>query len=213
MPKATKNDVANVSGGKGVAGGYLFRAPLGTAKPTGLDSKLDEAFEVCGFVSEDGIVFATETDAEELVDMNGETMETSKTKHSETMTVTFAEVKEGTLAVQYGGKNVADADGVITVHVNGDEPDHWIYVFEGVLKNGRRWRRLIHDGKVTEMGDLTVASSELMGREATVTAYKDPETGDYYTDWIESTETEKASEAAAKAAGRKAGAKKEAQDA
>lgn len=198
MPKATKNDTANVSGGKGVAGGYLFRAPIGSTKPTDLQAKLDPAFEVCGFVSDDGVVFATETDSEELVDMNGETMETSKTKHAETMTVTFAEIKAGTLAIQYGGKNVADEDGLITVHVKGDEPDHWIYVAELVLKNGRRWRRLVHDGKVTEMGDLTLASGELAGREATITAYKDPDTGDYYTDWIESTETEAAARAAAK---------------
>lgn len=190
MPKATKNDVANVSGGKGVAGGYLFRAPLGSKKPTDLKSQLDQAFEVCGFISEDGMVFATETDSEDLVDMNGDTMETSKTKHSETVAVTFAEIKAGTLEVQYGSKNVTDENGLITVHVKGDDADHYIYVAELVLKNGRRWRRLIHDGKVTDLGELILASGELAGREATITAYKDPETGDYYTDWIESTETE-----------------------
>ena len=188
MPKATKNDTANVSGGKGVAGGYLFRAPIGSTKPTDLQAKLDPAFEVCGFVSEDGIVFATETDSEELVDMNGETMETSKTKHAETMTVTFAEIKAGTLAIQYGGKNVADEDGLITVHVKGDEPDHWIYVAELVLKNGRRWRKVVPLGKSSELDDLTIASSELCQRALTM-KYLTDEQGNTCYDYFESTET------------------------
>lgn len=189
MAEATKNDKSNVSGGKGVAGGYLFRAPLGSKKPTNLETPLDAAFKVCGFVSEDGIVFETEGDSEELVDMNGEVMDDSKSKHAETFAAVLAEVKKLVFETQYGAKNVSDENGVIEVHVKGDDPEHYIYVFEGVLKNARRWRRLIHDAKVKELSELAVASSELFGREATFAAYKDPETGDYYTDWYESTET------------------------
>ena len=58
-----------------------------------------------------------------------------------------------------------------------------------MLKNGRRWRRLIHDAQPTELGDLEVKAGELFGRETTFTAYKDAAAGDYYTDWFESTET------------------------
>lgn len=187
--EATKNNVDNVSDGTGVAGGYLFRAPLGSTKPTDLATQLDPAFKVLGFVSEDGFTFSTETDREEIKDMNGETIHSAKSSHSETFTVTLAEVKKGALAVQYGTKNVEDAAGEITVHVNGDESERAIYVAECVLKNGRRWRRLIHDAQPTELGDLEVKAGELFGRETTFTAYKDATAGDYYTDWFESTET------------------------
>ncbi len=187
--EATKNDVNNVSDGTGLAGGYFYRAPLGSTKPTDLEGALDPAFKVLGFLSEDGMTFSTEADREEIKDMNGETTHSAKSSHSETFTATLAEVKKGTLAVQYGEENVEDAAGKLTVHVTGDETERGIYVAECVLKNGRRWRRLIHDAQATELGDLTVKAGELFGRETTFTAYKDATSGDYYTDWFESTET------------------------
>lgn len=186
---ATPNNTANVSSGKGVSGGYFFAAPMGTAAPTDIETPLADDFKNIGFVSEDGIVFSTESDSEDLVDMNGDTMDTAKGTHSETFTVTFAEVKKDAQAVLYGDDNVTDVDGVMTVHITGEEAPHKVFVFEGVLKNGRRWRRVIHDAKVNEYGDLTVASSELFGREATFAAFKGT-AGDYYTDYYASTETE-----------------------
>lgn len=187
--EATKNDVNNVSDGTGLAGGYFYRAQLGSTKPTDLTTPLDAAFKVLGFISEDGFTFSTETDREDIKDMNGETVHSAKSSHSETFTVTLAEVKKGTMAVQYGEKNVDDTAGKLTVHVKGDDPERAIYVAECVLKNGRRWRRLIHDAQPTELGDLAVKAGELFGRETTFTAYKDATAGDYYTDWFESTET------------------------
>lgn len=191
MP-VTPNSTENVSAGKGVAGGYFFAAPIGTAAPTDIETELDEAFANIGFVSEDGIVFSTESDTNDLVDMNGDTMDTASGTHTETFAVTFAEVKKDSQAILYGDGNVTDSNGLLTVHVKGEDAPHRICVFEGVLKNGRRWRRVIHDCRATELGDLTVASSELFGREGTFTAYKDGTTGDYYTDFYESTETEAA---------------------
>ena len=187
--EATKNDVNNVSDGTGLAGGYFFRAPLGSKKPTDLATPLDAAFKVVGFVSEDGFAFSTEADREDIKDMNGETIHSAKSSHSETFTATLGEVKKGVLAIMYGEKNVEDTAGKLTAHIKGDDTERAIYVFEGVLKNGRKWRRLIHDAQVTELGDLTVKAGELFGREATFTAFKDATTGDYYTDWFESTET------------------------
>lgn len=190
MAESKTNNVANVSDGHGVDGGYLFRAPLGSKKPTDIKSQLDAAFKCCGIVSEDGIVFATETDREELKDMNGTVVHSAKTSHLETMTATLGEVKKEALAIQYGDDQVTDATGTLTVHVKNVEPGHAVYVFEGVLKNGRRWRRVIHDAQVTELSDMTVTAGELLGREATFTCFPDAESGDFYTDYIESTETE-----------------------
>ena len=45
-----------------------------------------------------------------------------------------------------------------------------IYVADLLLRNGRRWRSILPQGQVTEIGELTVASSELVGRETTITA-------------------------------------------
>ena len=54
MAESTTNNQANVSAGKGVKGGYIFSAPVGTTLPTDIDTELDEAFKCLGFISEDG---------------------------------------------------------------------------------------------------------------------------------------------------------------
>lgn len=190
MTESTTNNALNVSVGKGVAGGYFFRAPLGSTKPKDIKTKLDAAFKCCGFISEDGIVFATETDTEDIPDMNGETIESSGSSHMETFTAVLAEIKKLNMETLYGEKNVKDANGILEVHVKGDDPGHYCYVFDGVLKNGRRWRRIIHDAQVKEMGDFTISSTELAAREATFAVFRDQETGDFYTDYFESTETQ-----------------------
>ena len=63
MAEATTNNTANVSAGKGVKGGYIYSAPVGTVLPTDLDTKLDNAFKVLGFISEDGITISVEEDS------------------------------------------------------------------------------------------------------------------------------------------------------
>ena len=45
---ATSNNVNNVSSAKGVAGGYIFSAPVGTTLPTDIKTTLDPAFKVLG---------------------------------------------------------------------------------------------------------------------------------------------------------------------
>ena len=55
----TKNDSTNVSFGKFKVGGYAYVAPVGTALPTDSESALDPAFQLIGYLSEDGIIIVT----------------------------------------------------------------------------------------------------------------------------------------------------------
>lgn len=190
IAEATANTTANASAAKGVAGGYIFRAPIGSDEPTDIESKLDAAYKCMGFISEDGVVFTTESDSEDIVDMNGDPIDSSRTSYLETFVCTLAEVKKSVLEGLYGSANVKDANGILDVSVKGTDPEHFAYVFELVLKNGRRWRRIVHDAQVSEMGDLTVKAGELFAREATFKAFPNAE-GEYYHDLFESTETSK----------------------
>lgn len=183
-----KNNTANVSSGKGVAGGYLFSAPVGTALPTDNKTALDAAFVNLGFVSEDGIAESIESDNEELRDMNGDVVHVAKSSRTETITATLIEVKKDSLAEQYGHANVTDADGLITVKHNSKENDDRVYVLELLLKDNRRWRQVVPNGKVTEVGELSIASGSVIGREVTITAATD-ENGNSVIDYIDSTET------------------------
>lgn len=191
MAKAKSNDQGNVSAGKGVRGGYIFSAPVGTALPTDIDTPLDPAFEVLGFLSEDGYVETIDEDSDDLVDMNGDLMDSTNSNRVESAQLTFAEIKAATLKRQYGEANVTDEAGMITVKHNSDSHPVFSYIGEFVLKNGRRWRKVIPRGQSAELDDLAIASSELCQRALTM-KYLTDEDGSTCYDYIQSTETTKA---------------------
>ena len=115
MPEVSNaNNSNNVSAGKGVKGGYIFSAPVGTTLPDKViknKSELDKAFKCLGFISEDGYVESVSEDSNDTVDMNGDLMDSSNSNRVESAQLTFAEIKAETLKRQYGDGNVTDEDG------------------------------------------------------------------------------------------------------
>ena len=186
----TPNNTQNVSVGKGVAGGYFFVAPAGTALPTDNSTALAADYLNIGYLGEDGISFADSSDVTSFFDMNGDTVDSSNGSIEKSFTVTLIEIKKDSMALIYGSANVTDATGELTVHDKGPNDASYVAVFELLLKNGRKWRRIAPNCKLGELGDMTVNYSELVGREITMSALKDATTGDYYVDYIDSTETE-----------------------
>ncbi len=191
MAESTTNNTANVSSAKGVKGGYIFVAPVGTTLPTDIKTALDKKFSVLGFISEDGYVESRETETEDMPDMNGDLMDSEITSVVESASFTLAEIKAKTLKFMYGDANVTDNAGVITVAHSGDTSDEWSLVLELVLKNNRRWRKVVPIAKTDELGDMTFSVSELAAREITV-KYLTDDNGKTCYDYIESTETKAA---------------------
>lgn len=190
---AAANNTANVSTGKGIAGGYMFVAPVGTTLPTKViaeASALDPAFMNLGYLGDDGAVFADSSDSETYQDLNGDTIETSNGAVEKTATVTLREIKKDTLAFVRGRSNVTDKSGLITAKDTGPSQDRWSVVWLFVLKNGRKWTRVAENASLGELGDMTVVYNELVGRETTLNVAMGNTTGTYYTDYIDSTETE-----------------------
>lgn len=192
MAESNTNNQANVSSAKGVKGGYIFSAPEGTALPTDIKTQLNSAFKCLGFISEDGYVETVDEDADDITDMSGDVMDSSNSNRVESAQLTLAEIKAETLKRQYGEKNVTDKNGIITVKHNSDSHPTFSYVLELVLKNGRRWRKVVPKGKSSELDDLTIASSELCQRALTM-KYLTDEQGNTCYDYYESTETAAAS--------------------
>lgn len=184
----TTNNQSNVSTGKGTKGGYIFSAPTGTALPTDYSSKLNAAFTCLGFISEDGYVESVEEDSNDLVDMNGDLMDSTNSNRVESAQFTLAEIKADVLKRMYGEDNVTDENGMITVKHNADSHPTFAYVLELILKDNRRWRKVIPLGKSAELDDLTIASSELCQRALTM-KYLTDSNGQTCYDYIESTET------------------------
>ena len=189
--KATKNNQENVSAAKGIKGGYIFSAPVGTALPAkavSQASELDPGFSVLGFISEDGYVESVSEDSNDLVDMNGDLMDSSNSNRVETAKLTLAEIKADTLKRQYGDSNVTDEGGLITVKHNSDSHPTFAYVLLMQLKNGRKWTKVVPMGQSSELDDLTISSSELCQRALTLKYLTDSDGNTCY-DYIESTET------------------------
>lgn len=192
MAESTKNNTDNVSAAKGVLGGYIFSAPVGTTLPTDYSTKLDDAFKCLGFVSEDGYVETVDEDSDDLTDMNGDVMDSTHSNRVESAQVTFAEIKAGTLKRMYGDDNVTDQNGMITVRHNSNSHSTFVYVLELLLKNNRKWRKVVPLGQSSELDDLTISSSELASRPVTLKYLSCSELdGDTCRDYIESTETTK----------------------
>lgn len=189
--KYKANSTDNVSVGGGVKGGYLFYAPKGTPLPTDFKTKLDDAYHVLGYISGDGIKESEEAEKETLPDWNGDPIATTNGSRTETWVFTMEEVKADTLKILHGDSNVADEDGMITVLHNANPKDTHVIVAEMVLKNNRRWRKVIPLADTTAIGELAITSTGVVGRECTVTGMAD-ENGNTCIDYIESTETEAA---------------------
>lgn len=186
---STANNTKNVSVGKGVAGGYMFVAPTGTALPTDNSTVLDAAYLNVGYLGDDGITFSDSSETDSFFDLNGDTIETSNGSIEKSFTVTLREIKKDSLAILYGSSNVTDADGKLTAHDKGPNDASYVVVFELLLKNGRKWRRVGPQCKLGELGDMNVVYSDLVGREITMSVLKDATTGDYWTDYYDSTES------------------------
>ena len=210
MADMITNSTANVSTGKGVAGGYLFRCKLTESEAKAMIPLLSDftktVFAVfdgeshtadnLGYVADSGLVFSESTDTSGFNDLNGDEIHTSRANRSETVKVTLVEQKKASLDVMYGSDNVTDSAGLITVHHNNSERESAFYVADLLLKEGRRWRVIIPNAAVTEVADLTINSTTLVGREVTLGCaaftWKDSasvEHTDTVIDFMESTET------------------------
>lgn len=190
MTAANTNNTANVSSAKGVKGGYFFVAPVGTKLPTDYKTELDAAFKCLGFISSDGYEESVDEDSDELTDLNGDVMDETTSKRVESATVTMAEIKEQTLKTMYGDANVTDANGMITVRHNGNSHPTFCYALELLLKDNRKWRKVVPLGKSSELDSLKIAASELAGRKLTIKYLSSEELdGDTCRDYIQSTET------------------------
>lgn len=165
-----KNDKRYVSTVRGLEGGYLFRAPVGTALPKDIATALTADWKCLGYVGEDGWTESVDMSSETIKDMNAEVVDTYFSEITETIAVPLMDMAPAAFETEYGSANVSSADGLIKVNHDWTKLDEtFSYVMELVLKNGRRWRKVIPAAKVTEVGEFQGNASTPSGREVTIT--------------------------------------------
>lgn len=186
---STANSTKNVSYGKFKTGGYFFVAPYGTTLPTDNSSPLDPAFVNMGFMGDDGFVFDNSVTTNTATDANGDTIATDSAAPTKTMATTFREIKAASMKVVYGSDNVTDELGLLVIHDRGPNNETLSAVVEILLKDGRKDRKVIESCSPNQLGSESVVYSSLVGKPLTWSISKGETTGDYITDYVDSTET------------------------
>lgn len=191
------NNTANVSFGKGVAGGYMWVADAGTALPTDYSTAMSEvasgAYKNVGYLGEDGISISDSFDQSTATDMNGDAVATAPGAVEKSFTVTPIEINAVALGLVYGDDNVTDASGKLTAHDKGPTTQSKVAVFDLVLKDDRPLRLIAPLCNLGELGDLSINYSDLIGREVTMSVLKysgnGASEGDYWTWYTTSNDT------------------------
>ena len=183
---ASVNNTADVTNVKGVSGGYGFSAPVGTAAGTEQDHFATlVGYDNMGFISSDGVEESIEADKVEVTDINGDVIFVAKSKETETIKLTLTGLTAESLKEWHGHANVDDsAAGYTKVTHTAAEHSERSYVFDFVLKDARRWRKHVPNGKVTEVGPIVHGSGSVVAREITITCSPDA-TGARVYDYIQ----------------------------
>ena len=167
------NNVANVTTGKPVKTGAIFRAPDGTAPPVDSKSTLNVAFKLLGYVSEDGVTNSNSPESSEIRAWGGDVVLTTQTEKNDTFTFKLIEaLNADVLKTVYGddnvsGNSVTDTNG-ITVTADADELPTSVWVIDMIVNGNYIKRIVIPKGKVSEIGDIEYVDDDAVGYEITV---------------------------------------------
>jgi len=186
------SDVSNVYAAEPLATGSALVAPLGTTLPTSATDALDEDFVDLGYVGEDGFTETMERTTEEKKSFGGDTVKVLQTEYNHSFSFVLLEsTNADVLKAVYGASNVevAPANGVhgtqISIKKNSKKLPHMSWVIDTQDSElGARYRTVIPDGQITEVGDVTIVHSDTISYEVTVKCFKN-DAGDYvytYTD-------------------------------
>lgn len=179
------NNTANVSVGKGVVGGYFFTAATSATLPTDYTTALS-GFTNIGFITDEGIEAAKDAEQTDFKDLNGDVIASEASSITRTIDLNFAEMNADSLKEVFGQSNVTSASGKITVKHNNKAMPERAIVMELVLRDGRKWRRVIPRAKVTSWESMTVAATDLVTMGVTYTMFPNS-SGDYMYDYIQET--------------------------
>ena len=170
----TTNNAKNVSLGKPMVAGAIYRAPAGTKLPTDATTALPEEYKGLGYISEDGITNSTDTDNTTVNEMGGNPVLNVITTYNETYQFVMIETNENSMKARYGDANVSgtlETTLVVTHSMPTNESS--IYVIEIAMTGNRVKRIVIPNATHSEFGDVVYQGADAIGYDMTIAANAD----------------------------------------
>lgn len=165
-------DATKVTVGKPKIAGAIFRAPLGTALPTDVETALDAAYVSLGYISDAGLTNSQARTSNEIKAWGGAVIMTTQTDKTDTFKFVAVEaLNEEVQKMTFGANNVStdSQTGITTVRANANELEAAVYVIELAL-NGAYRRIIVPNGKVSATGDIVYNDGDVVGYDTTITA-------------------------------------------
>lgn len=183
------NDATNVTAGKPMTGGAIFRAPLGTTLPTSVTESLISAFNDVGYISDAGLTNSNSPASTAVKAWGGDTVMDIQTDKPDTFKFVLIEAKnKNALGLVYGDENVSGTlETGLTIKANSKEQTLQCFVIDMLLSQNTAKRIVIPNGKVISVGDVVYTDGSVVGYETTVSAYPDSEGNTHYEYMKEST--------------------------
>lgn len=157
----------------------FFVAPLGTPLPTDAVDELDEDFEGCGWMGEDGFRNNIARDTEKKRAFSGQVVKVVQNSYDETIQVTFYERSPIVLKTVFGHGNVSVSytgghRKTVVRHDDAQLPrqSYVIRTVEGVKTS----MLVVPEGQITEVDEIQIVHNELWMYTCTIDCYK-PESG------------------------------------
>lgn len=171
MVNSTTNDSTMVSLGKFKVGGYAYWAPAGTTLPTDSATALPAEYKLLGYLSEDGLTNATDTDTAEIKDANGATVMKIITSYAESYQFALLEVLRAEAAkLRYNSDAVTGNDKSMTIKHQMPSDEDFVLVFEIAMSGDVKDRLVIGNATRAEFGDRQVHAGDPQVYDITVSA-------------------------------------------
>lgn len=184
------NTSTNVVVAAPATGGGALVAPVGTALPTTNAATINVAFVPLGYLGDNGITDNTDRPSKKVYAFGGDTIATTQDSFAKSFKFTITEYLNATAkAVVHGDSNVTTAAATsghgtqLTITEKAAQLPVKSWVFD-IVSGNALIRKVIPNGRVTNIGDVVFQTTAISGQEITIDCYPDS-SGNYvytYTD-------------------------------
>ncbi|MCL1922782.1 MAG: hypothetical protein FWG15_02785 [Propionibacteriaceae bacterium] len=188
----------NVMAGKPKINGAVFRAPLGTPYPIDARTELSEEFVHLGYVSSDGWSRQISKAYSEINAWGGDQVKKSRTEHSVSFNLSLIETLDAdTQTAKWGEAAITrteateDHGNLVTISYSGEDTESAMWIFD--MNDEGRLRRTVFFSALdtTESFEETYSDEDVIALPFEMSAYKDPDTGLFFIDYLDDGQIDK----------------------